>query len=160
MFHAILSHNNCLFGGMGRGELSSRDIRRPGSWSFGRLMFGKLRRIGIVRYRYGIHLKAVLASSDPVALDYHAAKYVLYPNSKIGIHDPDNKKGPLYVYLNACCASGGGNIDEQFVDLNSFDYSNHTIQKQSDLIIKADKKIGTDIKQIMKYIYLRTKYAI
>ena len=106
------------------------------------------------------HTKTVLASTDPVALDYHAAKYVLYPNSKIGIHNPDNKKSPLNVYLNACSAAGGGNIDEQFVDVSSFDFLHRTTQKQSELVIKADKTIGTNIKQILKYIYLRTKYAI
>jgi hypothetical protein len=36
--------------------------------------------------------RAVLASSDPVALDYHAFKYVLYPNSGIKVHNPDERR--------------------------------------------------------------------
>jgi uncharacterized protein (DUF362 family) len=37
------------------------------------------------------HTKAVIASTDPVALDYHAAKHILFPNSKLAIHNPDNQ---------------------------------------------------------------------
>ena len=52
--------------------------------------------------------KAVLASRDPVALDYHSAKYLLYPNSKISFHDPDAPNSPTHQYLKACSDHGGG----------------------------------------------------
>jgi hypothetical protein len=38
--------------------------------------------------------RAVLACEDPVALDYHATKYILFPNSKIAFHNPDNPESP------------------------------------------------------------------
>ncbi|MBE0556947.1 MAG: DUF362 domain-containing protein, partial [Proteobacteria bacterium] len=56
--------------------------------------------------------RTILASTDPVALDYHAAKYLLYPNSKVPIHDPDNKKSPLRQYLVKCAEESGGVQDE------------------------------------------------
>jgi hypothetical protein len=34
----------------------------------------------------------LLASQDPVALDYWAAKYILYPIGNYGIHHPDDEK--------------------------------------------------------------------
>ncbi|GAI78167.1 unnamed protein product, partial [marine sediment metagenome] len=49
------------------------------------------------------HTRTILASSDPVALDYHAFKYILYPNSKLMLHDPDNECSPTCQYLKHCC---------------------------------------------------------
>ncbi len=51
--------------------------------------------------------RAVLASTDPVILDYHAAKYLVYPNSKFKIHNPDDRLGPLREYLDQCAKEGG-----------------------------------------------------
>ena len=61
------------------------------------------------------HTRSVLACSDPVALDYHAAKYLLYPNSNIEIHNPDYRIGPLSQYLCKCSEYGGGLVDESYV---------------------------------------------
>ena len=41
-----------------------------------------------------VQTKAVLASTDPVALDYHAAKYLLFPNSNLAIHNLKTQKDP------------------------------------------------------------------
>lgn len=67
--------------------------------------------------------RAVLASTDPVALDFHAAKYLLYPNSGIRLHDPENERGPLNRYLRACSKEGGGIIDEAAVSVVTYDFS-------------------------------------
>ena len=59
------------------------------------------------------HTKTVLVSTDPVALDYHVTKYLLYPNSNISIHNPDNEESPLNQYLVKCAEYGGGVFDEK-----------------------------------------------
>ena len=75
--------------------------------------------------------KAILASTDPVALDYYAAKYFLLPftpkklTSKWGYNfyqcnDPDNLKGPFRWQLEECHAEGIGNLDETRMKINRF----------------------------------------
>ena len=56
--------------------------------------------------------RAVLACPDPVALDYHSAKYILYPNSGIKYHSPDLEQSPVHQYLKACAKHNGGEFDE------------------------------------------------
>ena len=41
-------------------------------------------------YEEGVETALLLASTDPVALDYYASKRVLFPISGYGRHDPDN----------------------------------------------------------------------
>lgn len=75
--------------------------------------------------------KAVLASTDPVALDYYAAKYFLLrftPKklaSKWGYNfykynDPDYIKGPFRRQLEECHAEGIGNLDEARMKIHGF----------------------------------------
>ena len=64
---------------------------------------------------------AVLASMDPVALDYHAAKYVLYPNSKIALYNPDDQMSPLHQYLAKCAEKGGTTFGDEGVEIKSND---------------------------------------
>jgi hypothetical protein len=99
--------------------------------------------------------RAVLASADPAALDYHSAKYVLYPNSRLMIHDPDDRKSPLHQYLVKCAEHGGGVFDERYVKVESYDFATGRIQRDEDLVIHAEKQWGTNPKAIMKYMYLR-----
>ncbi len=60
----------------------------------------------------------ILASADPVALDYYASKYILYPaacenNENIAsFMDPDRVDLPLRQYLNTCYSLGIGNLAE------------------------------------------------
>jgi len=75
------------------------------------------------------HTSAVLACSDPVALDYHATKYVLYPNSKLAVHDPDNKNSSSRQYLTKCSEKYGGIIDERYVEVKSFDFASNTFKR-------------------------------
>lgn len=99
--------------------------------------------------------RCVLASTDPVALDYHATKYLLYPNSKSSLHDPDNKKGPLYEYLAECAEEGGGIIDERDVEVRSYDFNKNRFQSVDELVVVGEKEWGTDMKGLMKYVLLR-----
>jgi hypothetical protein len=43
--------------------------------------------------------RTILACKDSVALDYHSSKYLLHPNSKCSIHNPDDPESFLHQYL-------------------------------------------------------------
>lgn len=101
------------------------------------------------------HTKAILASTDPVALDYHATKYLFYPNSHIPKHNPDNKKGPLYNDLKKCAKQSKMIIDEGYVNIKSYDFSKKRFQNDDELVVKADIKWRFDIKMLLKYILFR-----
>ena len=61
------------------------------------------------------HAKAVLASDDPVALDYVAAKYIMLPSGgqKVKYHNPDDLHRPLRKTLEGCHNQGIGNMAEE-----------------------------------------------
>lgn len=99
--------------------------------------------------------RAVLASKDPVALDYHAAKYVLYPNSRARFHDPDNQKEPLYRYLKKCAEYRGGVFDEKQVAVESYDFKTGALQADDELVVVAEKEWGRDPKALLKYFLFR-----
>ena len=73
--------------------------------------------------------KVVLASKDPVALDYFSSKYILLPETPrdarypwgdliAPINNPDNENGPLWMCLNECSQEGIGNIDESLMKIH------------------------------------------
>jgi hypothetical protein len=97
----------------------------------------------------------VLACTDPVALDYHATKYLLYPNSGVPFHNPDDEKSPLRQYLMKCADEGGGIFDEKYVKVVSYDFEKKALQDDSDLAVIGEKKWGSNPKTIMKYLFLR-----
>jgi hypothetical protein len=99
--------------------------------------------------------RAILSCSDPVALDYHACKYILVPNSKLMIHDPENTKSPLHHYLKRCAQCDGGILDERFVAIRSFDFQTHSFQNDDQLFISGDKNWGSNLRNIMKYLFLK-----
>lgn len=99
---------------------------------------------------------AMLACKDPVALDYHATKYILYPNSRISVHNPDNKEGPLFQYLFKCAELGGGEFDETKVAVKSYDFKNKRLQTDDELTVIGEKEWGRNPKMLLKYIFLRT----
>lgn len=101
------------------------------------------------------HTRAVLACTDPVALDYHATKYLLFPNSRLAIHDPDDPKSPLRQYLVKCAEAGGGMFDEKHVKVESYDFKKRLLQKDDELVIRGNKTWGYSPKAIMKYLVLR-----
>jgi hypothetical protein len=90
-----------------------------------------------------------------VALDYHATRYLLYPNSKISVHNPDDVQSPMHQYLKACADEMGGIIDEKFVDIQSYDHNGRRMQQDDELVVKGDITWGTNIKMLMKYLALR-----
>lgn len=98
--------------------------------------------------------RAVLASTDPVALDFHSAKYLLFPNSKLAIHDPDNGKSPLRHYLAACAEKSGCVFDENRVAVVSYDIKRKAI-RNDDLVLGGEIDWGRDPKSILKYVYFR-----
>jgi hypothetical protein len=101
------------------------------------------------------HTKAILASTDPVALDYHAFKYILYPNSRMPIHHPDYKKSPVSQYLKKCAEKDGGVFDEDYVKVMSYDLGVKRIQRDDELMITGEKTWGGKPKMVLKYLALR-----
>jgi hypothetical protein len=101
-----------------------------------------------------VRTRAVLASTDPVALDYHSGKYLLFPNSKMAVHDPDDRKSPLRQYLAACAEKSGCVFDENRVDVVSYDIRNKRSQND-DLPLHGEMDWGRDPKSLLKYMYLR-----
>jgi len=101
------------------------------------------------------HAKTVCACTDPVALDYHTAKYILYPNSHIQIHNPENTNGPLYHDLQKCSEQSGCVFDEHYVDIQSFDFSTLRMQEDNELVVMGEKTWGYNIKSLFKYFITR-----
>ncbi len=100
--------------------------------------------------------RAVLASTDPLALDYHVAKYLLYPNSRIRVHDPEFREGPLRQYLETACQAAGGCLKEGDVAVHSFDLGRGRQQRAEELPVCGDIVWGRDPKGLLKYLYLRS----
>ena len=80
---------------------------------------------------------------------------MLYPNSRIDEHNPDNKNSPLRDYLVKCAENGGGLFDEQFVAVKSYDFKTEELQKENALRIIANIEWGRNPKAILKYLLLR-----
>lgn len=104
------------------------------------------------------HTKTVLVSTDPVALDYHATKYLLYSNSNIPIHNPDNEKSPLRHYLIKCDENGGGVFDETQVAVKSYDFKTNTFQSDDNLEIIGETTWGSHLKTLYKYLKFRINF--
>lgn len=104
------------------------------------------------------HTKVILASKDPVALDYHATKYILFPNSKCRIHNPDDPKSPLNQYLIECCKEGGGIFNEKYVEVKSHDFRTKRLQRDDELAVQGEIDWGWKPRMWGKYIVLRTMY--
>ena len=102
-----------------------------------------------------VRTRAVLACTDPVALDYHSAKYVLYPNSGIRYHTPDDPESPTHQYLQACARHGGGTFDESEVVVRSYDIGAGRFQRDDEMVIHVEKEWGRDPKALGKYFLMR-----
>jgi len=99
--------------------------------------------------------RIVLASTDPVALDFHSSKYVLFPNSGIRFHNPEWVKGPLFKYLKACAEMTGDTLDESAVKVLSWDKREDRLQKDEELIVRGKRFWGSNPKQLAKYLAMR-----
>lgn len=104
------------------------------------------------------HTRTVLVSADPVALDYHATKYLLYPNSNIAIHNPDNKQSPLHHYLIKCAENGGGVFDEKQVEVKSYNLRTKSFQSDDNLAVIGETTWGTHLKTLYKYLRFRINF--
>jgi hypothetical protein len=100
------------------------------------------------------HTRAILACRDPVALDRHAARYVLYPNSRIGFHDPDDKGRPFYHDLTECAKAAG--LAENGKDARVFNAGPGGRTGEGALEIMGGKRWGRKGKMVARY--LRTRY--
>ena len=98
---------------------------------------------------------AVIASADPVALDYHAAKYILHPNSACRRLDPDWRDGPLFEYLYRCAETTGYALDEKNIDVISYDFRTKKNQARDALKVIGDIDWGKDPKMLAKYALFR-----
>ncbi len=69
-------------------------------------------------------MRTILASTDPIALDYYGAKYIVYPLSKNrDHHDPDNPGSPVRRFLDLALETlGEGTLDESMMVLKAFDF--------------------------------------
>jgi len=104
------------------------------------------------------HTKTVLVSTDPVALDYHATKYLLYPNSNIPVHNPDNEQSPLRHYLIKCAENGGGVFDETQVAVKSYDLKTKSFQTDDNLALIGETTWGNHLKTLYKYLKFRINF--
>lgn len=102
-----------------------------------------------------VRTRTVLASTDPVALDFHSAKYILYPNSGIQFHNPEAEESPACQYLQACSNHGGGILDERQVALFSYDHKTGRMQRDNEAVVLGEKAWGTSAKTIGKYLLMR-----
>lgn len=76
------------------------------------------------RHNIPAHIKTVLASTDPVALDYYAGKYVLVPlgGKRVMFNNPDNRRGTFRKTLDGCHDQGIGTLDEKEMILHKYDF--------------------------------------
>ena len=102
-----------------------------------------------------VRTKAVLASTDPVALDYHACKYILHANSHVPWHDPDQENRPTAQYLRACAEHGGGIFDERQVAVHSYDANAGRMQNKDELAVFGRIEWGSHMRTIAKYLLMR-----
>jgi len=71
------------------------------------------------------HTRTILASTDPIALDYYATKYLLYPvsleheSSRSEYVNPDRDDLPLRQYLDKCHEFGIGTLNEQEIEVHT-----------------------------------------
>jgi hypothetical protein len=77
------------------------------------------------RWKNPIQVRKVIASFDPVALDYYGAKYIMLPLGGIHAHkhDPDDPKTSLRRFLDLCCREGIGTLDERRMVIHQHDFN-------------------------------------
>jgi hypothetical protein len=99
--------------------------------------------------------RAVLACTDPVALDYHAAKHLLHPNSGIPLHDPDRESSPARHYLLQCAEQSQGKLQMERAAIHSYDFSKRALDESGSLDVVGEIYWGRSLKPNLKYLYMR-----
>jgi hypothetical protein len=102
------------------------------------------------------HTKVLLASTDPVALDYYSTKYILYPNSRIQVHNPDRASGPLYHDLRTCAQVAGYVVGDQDIDVISVDVDTRVTDGNGKGPVKGKIHWGLRPRALAKYLVFRT----
>jgi hypothetical protein len=87
--------------------------------------------------------------------DVIRTKCLPYPNLKIPLHNPDDKRSPLYQYLVKCGQKGAGISNEKHVTVTSYDFKSKGFQADDELVVIGEKTWGRDLKSLMKYLVLR-----
>lgn len=69
-------------------------------------------------------MKTILAGTDPIALDYYGAKYLVYPLSNNGaLHNPDNPKSAIARFLRLAQKTWGkGVLDSLALKIHEYDF--------------------------------------
>jgi len=78
----------------------------------------------------GSRARAIIASRDPVALDYWSAKYILLPATKkhaiskkfVEWNDPDKIGKPFHGLLASCAAQGAGTMDPNSIQVSEYNF--------------------------------------
>ncbi|MBN1696442.1 MAG: DUF362 domain-containing protein [Spirochaetales bacterium] len=104
------------------------------------------------------HTRTVLAGKDLVALDYHGSKYLVYANSGIPFHNPDNENRPLHDDLAMCGKESGLSFDERTVSVRSFDWNSSRLQAENEYARRVKRTWGTDPKSLGKYMLYRWRW--
>jgi len=74
--------------------------------------------------RKASRMKSIIASTDPIALDYIGAKLLVLPlsNNK-ALHDPDNPRSPINKFLKlAQETAGAGNMADDAITIRKYNY--------------------------------------
>ena len=101
------------------------------------------------------HTRAVLACRDPVALDYHACKRILYANSRAPVHDPDHPCSPLGATLTECARAAGLSSGYTQAEAITYDIAAEGERGGEDLRIIGRKHWGKDPRRWASYAYVR-----
>lgn len=112
---------------------------------------GLVDRLGLPAVR----TRAMAASADPVALDVHTGKYILFANSGISRHDPENDRCPAAQDLRQCAREGEYCYDESRTAVVSFDLAAGRLQGDGELAIRGDREWGSNPRSLLKYALLR-----
>ena len=81
------------------------------------------------------HAKTILASRDPVALDYWGTKNILYPFTpddceEKEYHHPENTNGHLWKYLWECTNQDVGTMNESEMNVTLFNFNANAVDEK------------------------------
>ncbi len=75
--------------------------------------------------RLAARLRTILASTEPVSLDYYSAKYLMLPleGPNARYHNPDDSQSPIRKFLELVCqATGEGFVNEKLMTVYKYDF--------------------------------------
>lgn len=89
--------------------------------------------------------RTILASTDPLALDYYGAKYFVYPLSRNRKHhNPDNLDSPVRKFLELTLETlGQGTLDERDMKVSKYDFAKQSLTHMKSEPPKASRILGS-----------------